>query len=75
MQTSWFQRSPFSGRYVYPYDAISPQCGTVTVQIFSAKNPEHPLETALGAEIVARIWQDFEPYRKIQPQQTAAPPH
>jgi hypothetical protein len=61
------------GRYVYAHDAASPQCGKVTLQIFSTKDPEHPLEKVLDGSVVTRIWQDFEPYRKIQAHQAAAP--
>ena len=57
------------GQYIYPYDAISPQCGKVTLQILSAKDPVRPLEKVLEENIVTRVCQDFEPYRKIQVQQ------
>ncbi len=56
------------GRYIYPHDAISPQCGKVTLQIFSTKDPDHPLEKILDEKQVARIWQDFEAYRQAQTQ-------
>ena len=59
------------GRYIYPHDAISPQCGKVTLQIFSTKDPDHPLEKVLDEKQVARIWQDFEPYRQAQSQRPA----
>ena len=62
------------GRYVYPHDALSPQCGKVTLQIFSTKDAEHPLEKVLDPSMVTRIWQDFEPYRKLQAQATAPSP-
>ena len=60
------------GRYIYPQDAISPQCGKVTLQIFSTKDPDHPLEKVLDEKQVARIWQDFEPYRQAQSQRPVA---
>jgi len=59
---------------VYPHDAVSPQCGKVTLQIFSTKDPEHPLEKVLDQSLVTRVWQDFEPYRKIQAQPAGAAP-
>jgi len=62
------------GRYVYPHDAVSPQCAKVTLQIFSTKDPDHPLEKVLDQSMVTRIWQDFEPYRKLQAQATAPTP-
>jgi len=62
------------GRYIYPYDSISPQCGKVSMQIFSAKEGEPPLEKILEADVVKRIWQDFEPYRKLQSQNAVGGP-
>lgn len=59
------------GRYIYPHDAISPQCGKVTLQIFSTKDPDHALEKILDEKQVARIWQDFEAYRQAQTQHPA----
>jgi S1-C subfamily serine protease len=58
------------GRYVYAHDAISPQCGKVTLQLFSTKDSDRPVEKVLDAAQVTRIWQDFEPYRRLQ----ASPP-
>jgi hypothetical protein len=59
------------GRYIYPHDAISPQCGKVTLQIFSTKDPDHPVEKMLDEKQVARIWQDFEAFRQAQSPHTA----
>jgi hypothetical protein len=52
------------GRYVFTHDALSPQCGKVSLEIYAAKDPEHPLEKVLDDAMVTRLWQDFEPYRK-----------
>ena len=60
------------GSYIYTYDAVSPQCGKVKVEIYSAKEGEPPLERVLDESTVNRIWQDFEPYRKLQGQTTRA---
>jgi hypothetical protein len=57
---------------MYPQDAISPQCGKVTLQIFSTKDPDHPIEKVLDEKQVTRIWQDFEPYRQAQSQRPVA---
>ncbi len=54
------------GRYTYSHDAVSPQCGKVTLQVFSAKDPEHPFEKVLDQSLITRLWQDFEPYRKLK---------
>lgn len=60
------QDEAFSGAYYYPHDALSPQCGKVTLQLFSTADPAHPFERVLDEKIVSRIWSDFEPYRKTQ---------
>jgi hypothetical protein len=62
------------GTYVYPYDSVTPQCGTVKLQVFSAKDPEHPMEKVLDPKVVARVWEDFEPYRKLQTSQAGSAP-
>jgi Trypsin-like peptidase domain len=54
------------GRYVYTPEAISPQCGKVTLQLFSTKEPDRPIERVLDAKQVTRIWEDFDPYRALQ---------
>ena len=54
------------GRYVYTPEAISPQCGKVTLQLFSTKEPDRPIERVLDAKQVTRIWEDFDPYRTLQ---------
>lgn len=62
----------YNGRYMYPHSAISPQCGKVTLQLFSTKDPDHPSEKVLDERIVSRIWQDFEAYRRLQQVNTAS---
>ena len=54
----------FDGLYMYPYDAIHPECGTVTLQLFSEKNPNEPKIKTLEPKTVMAIFNDFEPYRK-----------
>jgi hypothetical protein len=53
----------FDGLYVYPYDAIHPECGTVTLQIFSEKNPNEPKIKTLEQKTVMAVFNDFQPYR------------
>jgi len=54
----------FEGAYVYPHDAINPQCGVVTLQLFTEKKPTEPIVLALRPDTIERVWADFEPYRK-----------
>lgn len=52
------------GWYTYPPDAISPTCGSVSLEIFSEKDPNTPITQAVETATVQRVWADFEPYRK-----------
>jgi len=54
----------FEGIYVYPHDAMRPQCGTVTLRLFTEKKPTEAIVLNLRPETVERVWADFEPYRK-----------
>jgi hypothetical protein len=54
----------FEGLYVYPQDAVSLQCATVTLQIFSEKKPNEPIILNVRPDTIQRVWADFEPYRK-----------
>ncbi len=56
----------YKGDYMFPHDAISPECGEVTLEITSAKD-EKPLVKVLDPRIVSRLWEDFADYRKPQP--------
>jgi S1-C subfamily serine protease len=56
--TSW------EGFYQYPLDAISPSCGTVTLQVFSTREGANGISKALSPESVQRVYSDFEPYRR-----------
>ncbi len=65
----------FEGFYSYGPDAISPKCGTVTVKLFSEKNPDViAAAQVLDAKTVTRVWNDFEPYRNAQLLSTPALP-
>jgi hypothetical protein len=53
----------FHGWYWYQADAVSPKCGNITMQFYTLDDPDKPTIKVLDPAIVARIWQDFEPYR------------
>jgi S1-C subfamily serine protease len=61
----------FDGFYEYPFDAIHPECGTMTLELFSEKNPNEPKTKQLEAKTVMAVFNDFEPYRKQRSKQTA----
>jgi S1-C subfamily serine protease len=56
----------YEGIYSYPYDAISPTCGTVSLELFSEKEPNKPVGKTLDPKTVSRIAVDFEPFRRGQ---------
>ncbi len=53
----------YYGFYSYPFDAIGPECGNVSLHIFSLKKREEPQEKVVPVKVVQRIWNDFEAYR------------
>jgi S1-C subfamily serine protease len=60
----------FDGLYEYPYDAIRPECGKVTLKIFSEKNPNEPKVKELETKTIDAVVRDFAPY---QAQESARP--
>jgi len=56
----------YEGLYVYPYDAIAPACGNVTLHLYSEKNPDRPDVKTFDPKSVERVWSDFEAYRKLR---------
>jgi len=51
------------GFYSYQPDAISPNCGSITLEIFSENAPRTPIVRSVSPATVERIWADMEPYR------------
>jgi len=68
-------QSAFYGLYSYTPDVISSSCGKVTLEVYPASQPDKPLVKVLEPAQVNRLWQDFEPYRKLQANAPPAPPH
>ena len=52
-----------AGFYSYQPDAISPNCGSVKLEIFSENAPRIPIIRSVNTATVERIWGDMEPYR------------
>lgn len=52
----------FEGLYSYPADAISPQCGKVTLEMYSEKKPNEAKIKVLNEKTVLKIAADFAPY-------------
>lgn len=57
--------STYRGAYLYPPDAVNPDCGTVKLAIYSSKS-EEPLIKALDGNTVDRIWADFDAFRRAE---------
>ena len=64
----------FDGFYEYSFDAIHPECGTMTLELFSEKNPNEPKTKQLETKTVMTIFNDFESYRRQRSKQTAVEP-
>lgn len=56
------------GLYVFDPDAFGPQCGTVTLSLFSEAQPTRPDPLASTRAVIDRVWNDFAPYRAASQQ-------
>jgi Trypsin-like peptidase domain len=61
------------GLYTFDPDALSPECATVTLQLFSEKNPKVPDTVMVDAKLIAQVWQDFAPHRAVRSPQSQLP--
>ena len=55
------------GLYVFDPDAFGPQCGTVTLSLYSEAQPERADTLTPTRTIIDKIWNDFAPYRATGP--------
>lgn len=53
----------YEGLFVFDPNAVGPACGTVTLALFSDKNPAKTDTRAVDARLVQQIWDDFAPWR------------
>lgn len=53
------------GLYVFDPEALGPRCGTVTLVLYSAKEPEKGETRVVDPKMLQQIWQDFAPYRDL----------
>jgi hypothetical protein len=56
-------RVVYEGLYVLDPGAIGPHCGTVTLTLFSEKDPQKGDIRVIEPAVLEQIWQDFAPYR------------
>jgi hypothetical protein len=52
----------FDGLYKYSANAITAKCGTVTLQLFSEREPDHAKEKDLDQKTINAVVSDFAPY-------------
>ena len=57
----------YEGLYTYSFDAISSSCGTVSLEIYSERNPSSAKVKHLDGKTVLRVSEDFVPLKR-QPQ-------
>jgi hypothetical protein len=53
----------YEGLYTYGPDALSPACGTVTLKMFTEKEPERAKVKVLDKKTIERVWADFAAHR------------
>jgi hypothetical protein len=53
----------YEGLYVFDPGAFPPSCGSVTLAVFSEKEPDRPDTRTVEPKVVQQIWQDFAPLR------------
>ena len=52
------------GLYVFDPGALGPHCGTVTLVLYSEKDPGSADRRIVDAAVLEKVWKDFAPYRK-----------
>ncbi len=62
----------YEGLYTYPFDAISPSCKDVSLEIVALKKGSKPERLPLDRKTVQQVWDDFGPYRE-KAKETKAP--
>ena len=51
------------GLYVFDPGALGPQCGTVKLVVYSAKEPAKGQTRVIDPKVIEQVWLDFAPYR------------
>jgi hypothetical protein len=51
------------GLHVLAAEAIGPQCGSVTIEVFSEKAPDKRETATIDAKLLQQIWDDMAPFR------------
>jgi S1-C subfamily serine protease len=56
----------YEGLYVFDPGALGPQCASVTLVLYSEKEPGKADTRVIDPKVVQQIWDDFAPYRAIR---------
>jgi hypothetical protein len=51
------------GLYVFDPGALTPECGSVRLVLYSQKSPGKGETLGVDGKLLEQIWQDFAPYR------------
>jgi S1-C subfamily serine protease len=57
----------YEGLYVFDPGALTPECGTVKLVLYSEKEPDKGDTRVIDPKVIQQVWQDFEPYRASVP--------
>src|SRR6266478_1919635 len=63
--------STYKGAYLFPPDAVNPNCGVVKLVIFSSKSEESVIK-ALDEKSIQHIWADFDAFRHAEEESKVA---
>jgi len=66
--------STYKGAYLFPPDAVNPECGVVKLAIFSSKS-EEPVIKTLDEKSIQHIWADFDAFRRADVSAKVASKH
>jgi S1-C subfamily serine protease len=63
--------STYKGAYLFPPDAVNPECGVVKLVIYSSKSAEPVIKT-LDEKSIQHIWADFDAFRRADEESKVA---
>lgn len=69
-----FDQDSMMGEYSYTPNSLPPSCGTVTLELYSTDAATIPVKKVLENPLRDRLWEDFEPFRRMQAQADPAAP-
>lgn len=61
-----FDQDSMQGEYYFTPDSLPPSCGTVTLEVYPTDQPTIPIKKVIEKPLRDRLWEDFEPFRRLQ---------